>query len=141
MAVLGACGGGSATGSSANYKDSFRAALAVYQEATTDAQKKAKAASGGSLNAKVDAYRAIRDAAVQGRDAFAELKPPTEAADSHTRLVSLLSDQIDALDDVIAAAEKGDADRVTTSLQRLAELTQQWLRTKNQLQIDLGMTA
>lgn len=121
--------GSAATAVSADVATGGRFAVAL-QQANADGRERAQeisrlsaAAKGQGLERTLEVYAAIADQARLGRDRYATLAVPPPVAGEMAALVRLLTDQVEALDELGPIAQRGDRAATSSLLARLSSLT------------------
>lgn len=101
----------------------FKRIAADYQTDITSIQQEGRQAlAAGEQQAVLDVYRRLRDANAKAAHDLEGVAPPDASAQQHQRLIENLRGQRDTLDQVLAAATKGDDAALTGALGNLAQL-------------------
>ncbi len=116
-----ACGGGADAGAG-TFAREYREVTEDYQQESAGIQERAQLVSGQGVDRILGVYEEILAAARAARDAFATLEAPDDFKPTFEEIREVMDGQVDALSEMVAAAESRDLNQVTTAATRLTDL-------------------
>lgn len=131
LALSGCSGDDAAAG---DFAESYRQVSDTYRDETTAIQERAALVSGQGVDRILGVYEEILATTRAARDEFAELEAPDDFEATFDEVREVMDRQVDALSELVAAAEARDIPEVTSAASRLTELRSDWESLQQEMQ-------
>jgi hypothetical protein len=112
--------------SKASFADAYGAIVDDYERAAEEIKDRAALVSDSGLDPIVGVYEEILDSTEAAFDDLSDLRPPSDLASAYDELLEVLGRQVDALSELVAAAEDRDIASVSIAAGRLTDLSSEW---------------
>lgn len=146
LGALGACrdeGNGASSSPRASSPEAFaadyRGVTDAFEEEVDRLRAEGQAVLGKGEDALIAFYERLGTATAEALDRYRDLRPPEELASLQQRIATLLAEQAEVLDAVVAHARDGSAE-LDGDLQRLGRLLGDWAQANREMNRRLGGT-
>lgn len=124
------------TSTPAGFRSAYANAIVDFRAGTETLRARGEAALGGGTAKVIPVYQQLRTVTADAAERFGAIEAPEKLRKDYALFTALLADQVNALDEVIALASKGDTPALAQQLQKYAALVSTWLTIRQK--IDAG---